>query len=177
MIKTRKRLIFLEGGAEVGRIETDKANNRMGVFIGGTEIARMTSSRFSILGDQAIGDSAADLIGFYGATPIVQPAATAQSTVASTTITTTPSTTITTTPTTAITSVGSTSLTAADVTRINALIARVEEIRVVQAAAVPRVEELRVVQAAHVSRTEAIRVLQNQTRTDLIALGLQKGSI
>lgn len=27
------------------------------------------------------------------------------------------------------------------------------------------------------SRVEAIRVLQNQTRTDLIALGLQKGSI
>ena len=34
-----------------------------------------------------IGQSAADLVGFYGFTPIVQPAATAQSAVASTAIT------------------------------------------------------------------------------------------
>lgn len=82
--------------------------------------------------DGNIGSSAA-LQGFYGATPTAQPAATAQSAIA----------------TTAITAVGSTSLTATDLTSINALITRVE----------------------------AIRVYVAQTRTDLIALGLQKGSI
>lgn len=61
-----------------------------------------------------LGQSAADKVGFYGTAPVVQPAATAQSSGASTTIT----------------SVGSTSLTAADVTRINAAFARVEENRV-----------------------------------------------
>ena len=81
----------------------------------------------------SVGQSAADKISFYGATPIAKPATTSQSAVATTTIT----------------SVGSTSLTALDVTRINALIDRVE----------------------------AIRVLQDETRTNLIALGLQKGSI
>lgn len=100
------------------------------------------------------GQSAADLIAFYGATPIVKPAATAQSSFASTAITTAPST--------VITSVGSTSLTAADVTRLNAGFARIEEVRVVTDALVTRVE--------------AMRAYLNQTRTDLVALGLQKGS-
>jgi len=80
-----------------------------------------------------IGQSAADLVGFYGFTPIVQPAATAQSAVASTTIT-------------AITS-GETLVGVA--TQVVAIAARLE----------------------------AMRVLQHQTRADLIALGLQKGSI
>lgn len=102
----------------------------------------------------SFGQSQTDKISFYGATPIVVPAATAQSTVASTAITTAPSTTITT--------VSSTSITALDLTKINATIARVEEIRVVTDALVTRVE--------------AIRALQNQTRTDLVALGLVKGS-
>lgn len=102
-----------------------------------------------------LGQSAADLIAFYGATPAAQPAATAQSSWASTTITTAPTTTIT--------SVGSTSLTALDVTRINAAFARVEEIRVVSDALVTRVE--------------AMRLYLDRTRTDLVALGLQKGSL
>lgn len=68
----------------------------------------------TLVANAFVGDSAAGKSAFYGKTPIVQPAATAQSTVASTTIT----------------SVGSTSLTALDVTRINAGFARIEEIRV-----------------------------------------------
>jgi hypothetical protein len=38
--------------------------------------------------DAQIGDAATDTLGFYGATPVVQPAATAQSGVATTAITT-----------------------------------------------------------------------------------------
>lgn len=71
-------------------------------------------------------------VGFFGVTPVARQTATAQSAVATTTIT----------------NIGSTSLTATDVTSLNALI----------------------------SRVEAIRVLQAQTRSDLIAYGLQKGS-
>lgn len=78
------------------------------------------------------GQSTSDKIAFYGSTPVVQPHATKQSVVATTAITA-----LVTTPT------------ATDIaTAVNALITRVE----------------------------AIRVLQDQTRTDLIALGLQKGS-
>lgn len=51
---------------------------------------------------------------YYGTTPVVQPAATAQSTV----------------PSTVITTVSSTSLTTLDLTKINAAIGRIEEIRV-----------------------------------------------
>lgn len=101
-----------------------------------------------------LGQSSADLVGFYGATPVVQPSATAQSAVATTTITTGASTTIT--------SVGSTSLTALDVTRINAAIARIEEVRVVVDALVTRVE--------------AGRVLSDANRSALVTLGLIKGS-
>jgi hypothetical protein len=72
-------------------------------------------------------------VSMYGITPPgSQQAATAQSSFASTVITT----------------VSSTSLTTLDLTKINALIARVEEMRVYLA----------------------------QTRTDLIAVGIQKGS-
>lgn len=125
-----------------------------------------------------LGQSAADKIGFYGlATPIVQPAATAQSTVASTAITTAPSTTITATPTTTITSVASTSLTGGDLTIINAAISRVAELNAAHIGLTARVEEIRLVSAAAVSRAEAMRVLQNQTRSDLVNLGLVKGSI
>lgn len=102
----------------------------------------------------SLGQSASDKISFYGLTPIVQPAATAQSSFASTAITDAPTTTIT--------SVGSTSLTALDVTRINAAFARIEEVRVVASALITRVE--------------AMRVYLAQTRTDLVALGVQKGS-
>lgn len=83
-------------------------------------------------GNVVLGDAATDTVGFYGITPVVQPAATAQSAFAST----------------VITSVASTSLTALDVTRINALIDRVE----------------------------AMRVYLAQTRADLVAIGIQKGS-
>lgn len=95
-------------------------------------VSSISSGAATLLDKTVLGGSATALVGFYGATPVVKAAAAGQSAVASTTIT----------------SVASTSLTAADVTRINALIDRVE----------------------------AIRVLQDQTRTDLIAYGLQKGS-
>lgn len=52
-------------------------------------------------------------------------------------------------PSTTITTVSSTSLTALDLTKINALIGRVEE----------------------------MRILQDRTRTDLINAGIQKGSV
>lgn len=57
-----------------------------------------------------LGQSTTDLVGLYGVTAIVQPAATAQSAVATTTITT----------------IGSTTLTAADLTSLNSVVARVE---------------------------------------------------
>ncbi len=80
-----------------------------------------------------VGQSAADLVAFYGVTAIVQPAATAQSAIATTSLT-------------ALTS-GETLL--GTISMLNLAITRVE----------------------------ALRVLAAQTRTDLIALGLQKGSI
>lgn len=73
----------------------------------------ITTGAATLLTKQQIGGTGGYL-GFYGAAPIVQPTATAQSSGASTTIT----------------SVGSTSLTALDVTRINAAFARIEEVRV-----------------------------------------------
>jgi hypothetical protein len=79
-----------------------------------------------------IGQSATDLIGFYGATPVVRPSATAQSAVA----------------TTALATIGSTTLTAADLTAINAL----------------------------VTRGGALTTLVNQLRSDLVTLGVLKGS-
>lgn len=79
------------------------------------------------LGGSGIG------VGLFGVTATTaQPAATAQSTVAST----------------AITNIGSTSLTATDLTGLNALIARVE----------------------------AIRVLEDAMRTALVNTGVMKGS-
>lgn len=45
------------------------------------------SSALNPYNDVQIGDAATDTIGFYGATPVVQPAATAQSAVATTAIT------------------------------------------------------------------------------------------
>lgn len=87
----------------------------------------------TIAGGVTIGDAAADTVGFYGTTPVAQPAATAQSS----------------SPSTVITTVSSTSLTTLDLTKINALIARVEE----------------------------LRVLSDATRTALVSLGIMKGSI
>jgi hypothetical protein len=80
-----------------------------------------------------LGQAAASKVAFWGKTPVDQPAATAQSAITTTTIT----------------SIGSTSLTALDLTRLNALIDRVE----------------------------AIRVYVAQVRTDLVEIGIQKGSI
>lgn len=79
-----------------------------------------------------IGQSASELIGFYGATPVSQPTATAQSAVATTTLTT----------------IGSTTLTATDLTNLNAL----------------------------VTRCTALTTLVNRLRSDLVTLGLVKGS-
>lgn len=56
-----------------------------------------------------VGQSASDKVGYWGATPVAQPSATAQSAVATTTIDT----------------VGSTTLTAADLTTLNSIQARV----------------------------------------------------
>ena len=79
-----------------------------------------------------IGDATTDTLGFYGATPVVQPSATAQSAVATTAITT-----LATTPT------------ATDIAvAVNSLISR---------------------QSANVT-------LVNQIRSDLVTLGILKGS-
>lgn len=61
-----------------------------------------------------LGQSTTDLVALYGKTPIVQPAATAQSAVA----------------TTALATIGSTTLTAADLTALNALVTRAEALTV-----------------------------------------------
>ncbi len=80
------------------------------------------------------GPSASDKVSlFFGITPVVLPAATAQSTV----------------PSTVITTVSSTSITTLDLTKINAAIARIEE----------------------------IRVLVDAMRTAMVAVGVMKGSI
>lgn len=79
-----------------------------------------------------LGQSTADLVGFYGATPVDQPAATAQSAVATTALTT-------------ITDI----VTTASVTgAFNSVVARVS----------------------------AVVTLVNQLRTDLIEVGVIKGS-
>lgn len=57
----------------------------------------------------SVGQATSDKISFYGVTPVIQPAATAQSTVA----------------TTALTAITSTTLTATDLTNLNAAITRV----------------------------------------------------
>lgn len=79
-----------------------------------------------------IGDGATDTVGFWGATPVAQPAATAQSAVATTTIN----------------NIGSTTLTAADLTGLNSVVARVT----------------------------ALTTLVNQVRSDLVTIGILKGS-
>lgn len=91
-----------------------------------------------------LGQDATDKISFYGYTPVVQQAATAQSAVATSTITAVS----TVTPVTGGYGFSTTAEAVTIVTAINSLITRVE----------------------------AMRVLQAQTRTDLIAYGLQKGS-
>lgn len=78
------------------------------------QVSAISSGAATLLDKSIFGGSASALVGFYGTTPAVQPAATAQSSGASTTIT----------------SIGSTSLTALDLTRFNAAFARIEEVRV-----------------------------------------------
>lgn len=94
----------------------------------------MAARQLTDLGSEGtkLGQSAADLVGFYGATPAAQPSGTSQSAVATTAITT-----LATTPT------------ATDIAvAVNSLISR-------QSAAV---------------------TLVNQMRSDLVTLGLLKGS-
>lgn len=79
-----------------------------------------------------IGKTSSHLIGFYGATPVDQPAATAQSAV----------------PTTALTTITDIVTTASVTGAFNSVVARVE----------------------------ALVVLTNKMRTDLVELGLLKGS-
>lgn len=77
------------------------------------------SNALNPYGDAQIGDAATDTLGFYGATPVVQPSATAQSAVATTAITT-----LATTPTATDIAVAVNSLIArqsANVTLVNKL--------------------------------------------------------
>lgn len=61
----------------------------LSIILNGTTVATWTvSGGFSLANGGQIGDSAADLVGFWGATPVAQPAATAQSAVGTTAITT-----------------------------------------------------------------------------------------
>lgn len=113
------------------RLEWDGAT--LTLYVDNTAVGTWTSSGGQVfpVGAQ-IGDGAADLVGFYGATPVAQPAATAQSALATTTIN----------------NIGSTTLTAADLTGLNSVVARVT----------------------------AATVLVNQMRSDLVTLGILKGS-
>lgn len=103
------------------------------LYAAGTAVGSWTAAGGQVfpVGGQ-LGDSAADLVGFWGATPAAQPAATAQSALATTTIN----------------AVGSTTLTAADLTTLNSIGTRVT----------------------------AATVLINQMRSDLVTMGLLKGS-
>jgi len=93
----------------------------------------------------SVGTAATDKVGFYGATPAVQPAATAQSAIATTAITT-----VVTTAATSTTPYGFTTSTQAD-----AIVAAVNSL---------------------ISRVSADVTLTNQVRSDLVTLGIIKGS-
>lgn len=93
-----------------------------------------------------LGQSSTDLIGFWGATPIVQPSATNQGAVTSTAIVA-PSNTAS----TSTTPFGFTTS-----TQFNALLGAVNSM---------------------VVSVNSLLISQNQSRTDLVALGLIKGSI
>ena len=113
------------------RLEWDGATLTM--YVAGTSVGTWTAAGGQVftVGAQ-IGDGASDLVGFYGATPVAQPTATAQSAV----------------PTTAITTLATTP-TATDVAvAVNSLI----------------------------SRVSAGVTLVNQLRSELVTLGLIKGS-
>lgn len=103
------------------------------LYVDDTAVGTWTSSGGQVFpaGGQ-LGDGAADLVGFWGATPVAQPAATAQSALATTTIN----------------NIGSTTLTAADLTGLNSVVARVT----------------------------ALTTLVNQVRSDLVTIGILKGS-
>jgi|WetSurMetagenome_2_1015567.scaffolds.fasta_scaffold19130_6 hypothetical protein len=60
-------------------------------------MATLAGVTVTLTGGGIIGDAATDTVGFYGATPVAQPATTAQSVVASTAITTAVSTAATST--------------------------------------------------------------------------------
>ena len=60
-------------------------------------MATLAGVTVTLTGGGIIGDAATDTVGFYGATPVAQPAAAAQSTVATTAITTAVSTAATST--------------------------------------------------------------------------------
>lgn len=114
-----------------------------------------------------IGESeATSVVSFFGVTPVTtQPAATAQSAVATTAITAVPTTAVTTAITTAVTGTfGFVTQAQGDaiVAAVNSLIARV-------ALNVTAVNSL-------ITQSAADVVLANQIRTDLVSLGLIKGS-
>lgn len=113
-----------------------------------------------------LGRSATSEISFYGATPIVQPSGASQSAIATSAITAVATSAITalSTATPIVSGYGFSTTTeaAAIATAVNSLTTRV-------AALVTAANSL-------ITRAEEIRVYTAQTRTDLIALGLQKGS-
>lgn len=61
----------------------------LSLVVDGTTVWSATAAAGAVFGAGAqIGNEATDLVGFYGATPVAQPAATAQSAVGTTAITT-----------------------------------------------------------------------------------------
>ncbi len=91
------------------------------LYVAGTAVGTWTASGGQVfpVGGQ-FGDAATDLVGFYGATPVAQPSATAQSAVPTTAITT-----LATTPTATDIAVAVNSL----ISRVSAAVTLVNQIR------------------------------------------------
>lgn len=127
-------------------------------------------------------------IAFFGYTPVVQQTATNQSTVATTAITTVATAAITAVATTAITAVSTatpvtggygfstTTESAAVATAVNSLITRVAAIETAANSLITRVDANVTASNSLITRAAAINTYVLQTRADLIAYGLQKGS-
>lgn len=86
-MQTSNRLRVFKGTAKA-EFGIDVVNGRAYLSYGGVEVLRWTASAVTMPLGMVFGDGAADTLGFYGATPTAQPAATAQSAVATTAITT-----------------------------------------------------------------------------------------
>lgn len=99
-------------------------------------------------GGYVTGQSAADLIGFYGFTPVVQPSGSGQG---------------------AVTITATTALTAATISQVATSGKWAFASSTVAQAYVARVKQIQV-------DIEAVGVLLNKLRVDLVAMGLVKGS-